>query len=326
VRCESVLELGAAQLQQRQQLENSTANVLLAMPTGTPAVRKSIMENITYFSQTSPVASIRRMFAILKAVAFVTYKEWAAYRSHMLVSLFIGPVFFLVQVFIWKALFSTQTTINGLTFEQMLLYYAATTMIHYLIMDFADWNLQMLIHTGKFLTFMLRPVSHRFFALSQKVGHRVLGVTFEFFPMYLVFVFVFHIRLVPVYPFWAALSITLSFVIMFLINYCVGIAGFWLVKTQGVQRMFLIFRDICAGVFLPLSFFPSAFQYVLFFLPFQFVTYVPIRVFLGSYELAGMTMSIPEIVGIQALVALVMFGISELLWRAGITHFTGVGA
>ena len=281
---------------------------------------------ISHLSPNSFIANVRRMFAILKAVAFVTYKEWAAYRSHMLVSLFIGPTFFLVQVFIWKALFSTRDTINGLTYEQMLLYYSATTMIHYLIMDFADWNLQMLIRTGKFLTFMLRPVSHRFFALSQKVGHRLLGATFEFFPMYLIFIFVFHIRLIPAYPFWAAISISLSFLIMFLINYCVGIAGFWLTRTQGVQRMFLIFRDICAGVYIPLIFFPNAFQYLLFFLPFQFITYVPIRVFLGSYELAGISMSIPQIVGIQALVALAMFGVSEILWRFGITRFTGVGA
>lgn len=33
----------------------------------------------------------------MKAVAFVTYKEWAAYRSHVLVSLFVGPLFFLVR-------------------------------------------------------------------------------------------------------------------------------------------------------------------------------------------------------------------------------------
>ncbi|MDF2663871.1 MAG: hypothetical protein K0Q94_6662, partial [Paenibacillus sp.] len=29
------------------------------------------------------------MLRVLKSVAFVTYKEWAAYRSHMAVSLFV---------------------------------------------------------------------------------------------------------------------------------------------------------------------------------------------------------------------------------------------
>lgn len=262
----------------------------------------------------------------MKAVAFVTYKEWAAYRSHVLVSLFVGPLYFLVQVFIWQAVYVSRETLNGLTLEQMLIYFGTSAVINYLVMDFADWNLQMLIHTGGFLTFMLRPISHRYFALSQKVGHRVLGFWMEFIPVYLLFFFVFKIRLVPVYPFWAVISIVLSFLMIFLINYCVGITAFWLTRSGGVRGMFLLLKDVCAGVFIPLTFFPGPVQKVLFVLPFQFTTYVPIRVFLGSYELAGISFSIPQIVGIQALAVLGMWGVSEILWRLGIRTFTGVGA
>jgi ABC-2 type transport system permease protein len=267
-----------------------------------------------------------RALAVLRAVAFATYKEWAAYRSHMLVSLFVGPVFFLVQVFIWQAVFSSRTTLNGLTLSQMLMYYGVSAIIYYLIMDFADWNLQMLIHTGRFLTFMLRPVSHRFFALSQKVGHRMLGFILEFIPVYLLFYFVFKIRLWPVFPLWAVISILLSFIMMFLVDYCVGISAFWLTRTGGVRRMFFLLRDICAGTLLPLTFFPGPLQKVLFVLPFQFITYVPVRVFLGSYELAGISLPIPQIVGLQALAVLGMLAVSEILWRLGIRKFTGVGA
>ncbi|HYW82962.1 MAG TPA: ABC-2 family transporter protein, partial [Spirochaetia bacterium] len=134
---------------------------------------------------------------ILKAVAFATYKEWAAYRSHMLLSLLVGPAFFLAQVFIWKAVYAGRETIAGFSLQNMLFYFGAASIITYLIMDFADWNLQMLIHTGRFLTFALRPLSHRFFALSQKVGHRALGFLFEFIPVWLIFALVFRIPLLP---------------------------------------------------------------------------------------------------------------------------------
>lgn len=266
-----------------------------------------------------------RLFAILKAVAFVTYKEWAAYRTHMVVSLFVGPVFFLVQVFIWQAVFAGRDTINGQTLAQILTYYGVAAVINYLIFDSADWNLQMLVHTGRFLTFMLRPFSHRFFALSQKVGHRLLGLWVEFIPVYLVFLLVFKIPLFPAYPFWAVVSIGLSFWMMFLINYSIGIAAFWLTKTEGMRRMFQIFRDILAGVFIPLTFFPEFLQKTLFYLPFQYVTYVPVQVFMGSYRLGGIELPIPAIVGIQAVAVLLMWLISEILLRLGIRRFTGVG-
>jgi ABC-2 type transport system permease protein len=261
----------------------------------------------------------------LKAVAFVTYKEWAAYRSHMLLSLIIGPAFFLAQVFIWRAVYAGKISVAGFTLEGMLYYYGTVSVIHYLIMDFADWNLQMLIRTGKFLTFALRPMHHMFFALSQKVGHRILGFLFEFIPVWLIFALVFRIPLLPAKPLWALASISLGFLMMFLINYSVGILAFWLTRTEGIRFLLRFIRDILAGVFVPLSFFPLAVQKVLFYLPFQFVTYVPVRVFIGSYELAGVAMDIPNIVGLQALAVLSMWGIARLLFRLGILRYTGVG-
>lgn len=263
---------------------------------------------------------------VLKATAFATYKEWAAYRSHMAVSLLVSPIFFLTQMFIWKAIYSTRTTITGLTLEQMLTYFGIIAIINHLIYDSADWNLQMLIRTGKFLTFMLRPLSHFSFALGQKIGHRILALWIEFIPVYLLFLFIFKIKLIPARPGWSIISIVLSFVLLFLTNYCIGITGFWLTKTEGLRRGFLVVRDIFAGSFVPLTLFPEFAQKILFFLPFQFITYVPIRVFIGSYELAGIRLSIPEVVGLQAMMVVVMFLIYKILWNYGIKRFTGVGA
>lgn len=269
---------------------------------------------------------INHPLVVLKAVAFATYKEWAAYRSHMAVSLLVGPVFFLTQMFIWRAVYATKATITGLTLEQMLAYYGIVAVINYLTYDSADWNLQMLIRTGKFLTFMLRPISHCYFAFGQKISHRTLAFWLEFIPIYLMFYFFFKVRLVPAYPGWAVLSIGLSFTLVFLTNYCIGITGFWLTKTEGLRRGFLVVRDLFAGSFLPLTLFPEIIQKILFFLPFQFVTYVPTRVFIGSYELAGIRLSIPEVVGLQVIMVLMMFMVYKFLWYLGIKRFTGVGA
>lgn len=174
--------------------------------------------------------------AVIRAVAAVTYKEWAAYRSHMLLSLFIGPAYFLAQGFIWRALYAGREELGGFGLEEMLRYYGTVAVTYYLIMDFADWNLQMLVRTGRFLTFALRPMSHRTFALAQKIGHRSLGFVFEFLPVWLVFTFAFHVRVWPAEPLWATLSVALAFVMMFLVNYSVGLLSFWLTRTDGSGR------------------------------------------------------------------------------------------
>lgn len=268
---------------------------------------------------------MNRVFGSLQAIGFATYKEWAAYRSHMAVSLLVGPVYFLVQYFIWHAVFEGTETLNGFTLEQMLSYFGIAAVINYLTFDFADWNLQMLVRTGKFITFALRPMPHWLFALAQKIGHRSLGFMIEFVPIFLIFLFVFGIKLWPVMPIWAVLSIVLSFLMNFMVNYCVGLTAFWLVRAEGVRRVFLLLKDISAGLFVPLTFFPEWTQKVLFFLPFQFITYVPTRVFIGEYELAGYSIGIPALVGIQAVATALMAVLMLLFYHAAVKRFTGVG-
>lgn len=264
--------------------------------------------------------------AATRAIAYATYQEWAAYRSHMLLSLLIGPTFFLVQVMIWQALLGDNGQIGDYDRDALMRYYAAVLIVGILVFDFADWNLDMLIRTGRFITFLLRPMSHRAFALSQKLGHRSLGLWLEALPIYLILWLVFAIRLVPARPLWFGLSLILGFLIMFLVNYCVGTLAFWLTRTQGIRRLAGFLRDLCAGVFLPLALFPEPVQHVLFYLPFQFITYVPIQVLLGEYRLGAMQLTLPEIVGVQALMALAMWALSILLWRAGLRRYTAAGA
>lgn len=263
---------------------------------------------------------------VLKAVALVTYKEWAAYRSHSMVSILVGPVYFIVQYFIWHAVYGEKSVINGMSLSNMLTYFGVSTLIGYLTMDFADWNLQMLVRTGKFITFALRPIHHRYFALSQKVGHRILGLLFEFIPCYLLFVLLFNVNLKPVHIGYTLLSILFAFLINFYVHYSIGLTAFWFTGSSGIRGVFNLFMQIFSGSIIPLIFFPQGIQLLLFFLPFQYISYVPAMVFTGRYELAGIRMSIPEILMFQGLALLLMILLSELLYRASMKRFTGVGA
>ena len=273
---------------------------------------------------------IKHQLRKIRAVAVVTYKEWSAYRTHSMVSIFVGPVYFLVQYCIWKAVYSahggTDAVINGMRLEQMLTYFGVNALIGYLTMDFADWNLQMLVRTGKFLTFALRPIDHKLFAFSQKLGHRVLGFIFEFLPCFLIFMFVFKINLIPEHWVLALISIALGFCMTFLVNYCIGLTAFWIVRAEGIRNVFQALLTVFNGSLIPLVFFGKTWQKVLFFLPFQYMLYVPSRVCTGSYELAGKIYELPQIVGIQACAVCVFLLLTCLLYNRAMKQFTGAGA
>ena len=268
---------------------------------------------------------LKKQIRICAAVAFVTFKEWGAYRTHSMVSIFVGPVYFVVQYYIWTAVYGTDI-IHGMELADMIRYFGAAALLGYLTMDFADWNLSMLVQSGKFLTFSLRPVHHRFFALSQKVGHRVLGFIVEFIPCALIFILLFGIDMRPAYPGWAVLSVVLAFLMSFFINYCIGLTSFWIVQSRGVRSVYSLLNGVFSGMLIPLVFFPIPLQFVQFFLPFQYTSYVPIMVFLGHYSLGGIEVSIPVIVGMQAVAVGMVFLLSGGLYRAAMKRFTAVGA
>jgi len=275
---------------------------------------------------------LKQKLDVCRAIAFATIKEYMVYRSHMMVSLFVGPVYFIVQYFIWTAVYgggaslSNAGMINGIEYLQMIRYFGISALIGYMTWDSADWNLSMLIRTGKFLTFALRPVHHPFFALSQKIGHRVLGTLLEALPCAVIFSLLFGIDMRPAYIPWTLLSILLAYFIYFYVSYIIGIASFWIVESQGIRSFYYLLYGVFSGQFIPLVFFPKPLQIIQFFLPFQYTSYVPAMVFIGKYTLGDIELSIPAIIGIQALALLCVFLVSELLYSSAMKRFTAVGA
>jgi len=269
---------------------------------------------------------LKHMFEECKAVAFVTYKEWSAYRTHSLVSVFVGPVYFIVQYFIWTAVYGGADSLAGLELSETIRYFGASALIGYLTMDFADWNLQMLVRTGKFLTFALRPMHHRFFALSQKLGHRVLGFFFEFLPCLLIFALLFKVDIMPHHLLWTICSVALAFLMNFYVNYCLGMTAFFLVKASGIRVVYQLFGQIFSGALIPLNFFPHVIQKIMVFLPFQYTNYIPAMVWTGSDRIGALGLTVPQAVFSQALAVCVMFLLSEALYRCSIKRFTAVGA
>jgi len=111
---------------------------------------------------------LKKAAPVFKAVVQATYKENFAFRSNMAVSLITQPFYFLVQYFIWQAVFKSHDTVSGFTLDTMLYYFAVSSLLGFLNWDSADATLQRHVQSGKFITFQLRPVSHLYYAFLRR--------------------------------------------------------------------------------------------------------------------------------------------------------------
>lgn len=249
----------------------------------------------------APTEIVRRWEA-MRAIAEVTWKEWAAFRSHMAVSLFVGPLRFLIFVWIWTSTTAAGASAGGMQLPDLVAYSGLAILLGYAIFDFADWNLQMLVRTGVYVNHLLQPMHHAWFALAQKCGHRLLALLIEAIPVWIMVSLFIGKPLVPRNPGWFLLSASVGFLLMFVVNYTSGLVGFWLVRAEGVRRCVVLLRDLLGGAVVPLSFFPSAIQPFLYLTPYPWVMYVTLRIGTGEVDLAGRILTPAAAVGLQVVV------------------------
>jgi ABC-2 type transport system permease protein len=263
--------------------------------------------------------------AYIKEVLLCSFKEWISYRSHMLVSLIVMPLFFLVQYHIWTSVFSSKDTIQSYSLESMLLYFALSTIITGITYDFTSHELSESVQSGELIIFLLRPVSVFYYFFIQKIGHRIIAFFIETVPLILIYIFIFKLkfRIESLLP--LILSILLSFILLYLINFIIGLFAFWIIRTDGIRRTVNIFMSFCAGSFIPLVFFPGFIQKILFIMPFQYIIYAPVSIYLGNYSLAGFKISYWFILLMQFIYIIIFYFIALKLLGKAMRKFTGAG-
>jgi ABC-2 type transport system permease protein len=261
-------------------------------------------------------------------IYWATLKEATAYRVTMLLSLITGPLVVLVNYFVWQAIYtgSGKAVLGGFTLDQMITYIVISQITWYLIWDDTEDELKNGVKEGTFTMYLLKPLSFMRFAFVKKIGHRTWAFFLEFIPVILILGFMLSFQ---IYKngniFWYAATLLLGFVTLFLVNMLLGLLAFWFVRPNGIIWIYRMVGRFLYGGFLPLSIFPHSVQKVFFFLPFQFVNYVPAQAFIGRYELAGITLTPTGILLYGVLQVAILFLIVLVCWRISVRKYCGVG-
>ena len=76
-----------------------------------------------------------------------------------------------------------------------------------------------------------------------------------------------------------------------------------------------------SGYVLPIDLMPEAVQKIIFYLPFQYLVYFPVNIYLGRLD----TIEIIQGLAIQTFWVFALWGLMRLAWARGIRHFEAVG-
>jgi len=268
------------------------------------------------------------MFELERNTIITSAKLSVAYRFSMILSVLTGPMFLVINLIMWRAIFSAsgKETIGGFTLEQMITYLAVTLVIQFLVWDDGEQHIANKVKDGTFITYLLRPASYLWYAFLWKIGHRSVAFVIEFLPVLLVVtLLVGPQRLLAGHVGYLAGTLVMAFIIVYLIKAILGMLAFWLTRINGILMLYRVINPFLYGAFIPLSILPQAVQKVVIFLPFQFVSYVPARAFLGEYTLAGITLTPLQVFAFGTIQIFILLSIVIIMWHAAVKRFQGVG-
>lgn len=260
-------------------------------------------------------------------ILIMSFKNAIAWRVSMMFSIISGPLVIFANYAVWGGIFaaSKSSTIGGFTFEGLMIYITISALLFYLIWDDLDYTLQDSVREGTLIKYLLRPVSFFWSEFIAKIGHRILALILEFIPaLFVVYLFIGNTVLEGHFG-WFAAFVVIAFTISFLIHALLGMLAFYFTKPRGMIQIYSVVSGLLYGAFLPLSMLPKIVQKISFFLPFQFVGFVPAQMFIGNYTLGGIVMTPGQLILYGLLHCAILLIIVVLLWRHSVKRFCGVG-
>jgi ABC-2 type transport system permease protein len=80
------------------------------------------------------------------------------------------------------------------------------------------------------------------------------------------------------------ISVIIAIFLYFLLSYAVSLFAFWSREAMGPRFLFEWFLEFASGAFFPLSILSSIFYAFLAFLPFSYLIYFPMSIYIGRVQ------------------------------------------
>jgi len=219
----------------------------------------------------------------------------------------------LASVYLWNSAFAEQEVLEGLYLQQMVTYAVLAVVVSTLFTTGVENQISNGVYSGSIATFFLRPVRMFGMFFSDDMGSLVASIFLRTLPALIVGILFFRMRA----PESAAalalalISVTFSFIIVWLISAIVGLFTFWAMNLGNLSYLKNVIISIFSGRLIPLWFFPQRAQDVFRFLPFQYTYQAPIAIYIGQ---TGADEAV-FVIFIQIIWVALLFILMNLIWR-----------
>jgi ABC-2 type transport system permease protein len=264
---------------------------------------------------------MRKYLQVIK----ITFQEYFVYRLNFLFWRLRAFIQLLVLYFLWLAVIPQGTTIFGYDQAKILTYILGTSIIRSFILASRSVDAAGQIGSGDISNFLLKPISYLKYWFAKDLTDKILNLIFSIFGVSLIFILLrppVIIQTNPVTIGLTILSIILGIILYFYLSFLLSMIAFWTPENVWPPRFLAtIIIEFLAGGLFPLDILPAVIFNSLQILPFTYLLFFPLNIYLGKLALVetlfGLVVSLFWIV--------IFYQLVKLLFHSGVKKYAAWG-
>lgn len=253
-----------------------------------------------------------------------TWEEMTTYRLSFTMWRIRTVMQLLTMYFLWIAVLPQKNILYGYNQSLLLTYVLGTAIVGTVVLSSRSYEVGDEINKGDLSNYLLRPINYFLYWFARDAGDKAMNVAFAVVELTILFFILrppFFIQTHPLYLLFFLLSIMVAIVMYFFFNFLMGLIGFWSPEVWAPRYIFITLLYFFAGGLFPLDMLPKQIFSIIQFLPFTYMLYFPVKIYLGQLSITQMSTGL--VIGVlwTGIVFLVVRGI----WFKGLRLYTAQG-
>lgn len=263
------------------------------------------------------IAGVRNVELYLEFIR-KSFQERFAYRLDFYISIFGTFLFLFLQINLWTALYSGENSVNTVTLSNMIDYIIISCLVTALTKSSVGNKIAEKIETGKIVSDFTKPLNFKYYLWSEDLGNNSFNALFITMPLCLVIGLInkFSLPSDPLFLMFFVVSFILGAMISFYINYLLGLFAFWLHTSWFITWFLAAFNGLFSGAVVPLWFYPDWLRMICDLLPFRFIFFEPISIYLGRYS----SEMVYKLLLLQIVWVVLLIVVERVVWTRAQKH------
>ena len=257
----------------------------------------------------------------------ISFQQEFAYRLNFIMWRVRNVIQVLLVFFLWDSIFSNpERVVFGYDRAKILTYVFGILIVRAFVLSARAVDVAGEVANGDLSNYLIKPIDYFKYWFTRDISSKALNLVFAIVETVLLFLVLkppFFLQTNPLYLLGFVISIALAIFIYFVLLFITSAIPFWMPEVAwGAQFIvIMIITEFLSGALFPIDILPQAIQNVLYLLPFPYLIFFPLQVYLGKLG----AMELLKGLSISLFWAVLLWFLMKSVWCKGLKIYRAFG-